>query len=84
MKLAQGFLENVRIMTHTLVEHMGNTFPNPWEMKSKGGGKQNERANVSETTELMNDLDRILTLSVKLTHQVARAHHLIGRGRYTF
>ena len=81
MKLSVGFLENIRIMTHTLVEHMGNVFPNPWDLEAVTGPHRMEMATADEVIELADELDSLLVLSTKLTRQLVRTHKLLGTGQ---
>ena len=84
MKLSRGFLENVRIMVHTLVEHMGRVGSNPWEATPVLGEDRCVPATQKEASALTDELDQMLVLSLKLTHQLVRTHKLIGTGNSVF
>ena len=73
-------MDDVQIMVHTLVEHMNNTFPNPWASEPQGH-ERSAKATLKETAKLVDDVDQLLVLSIKLTRQLARTHKLIGTGR---
>ena len=81
MKLSVGFLEDVRVMTHTLVEHMGTVFPNPWDLEAVDGPQRVETASLDEVHELAEELEGLLTLSTKLTRQLVRAHKMLKTGK---
>ena len=81
MKLSVGFLEDVRVMTHTLVEHMGTVFPNPWDLEAVDGPQRVETASPDEVLELAEELEGLLTLSTKLTRQLVRAHKMLETGK---
>ena len=81
MKLSVGFLEDVRVMTHTLVEHMGTVFPNPWDLDAVTGSHRVQKASKDEVLELADDLGGLLVLSTKLTRQLVRAHKILETGK---
>ena len=80
MKLSVGFLENIRIMTHTLVEHMGTVFPNPWDLEALTGSHRVQNASKDEVLELADELEGLLVLSTKLTRQLVRTHKMLETG----
>ena len=68
-------------MVHTLVEHMGTVFPNPWDLESTVGSERVQTASTEEVRELVNEVDSLLLLSTKLTRQLVRTHNLLGTGK---
>ena len=80
MRLSRDFLTNMRIMTHTLVEHMGNMCPNPWEDDAVALNASDENATIAEATTLADEMEYLLVHSLKLSRQLVRAHALLATG----
>ena len=84
MRLSHDFLTNLRIMAHTLVEHMSTTFPNPWEDDAVALEASDENATVDEVTALADDLEFLLVHSLKLSRQLVRAQSILATGIVNF
>ena len=82
MRLTRDFLVNLRIMAHTLVEHMANNFPNPWDiMETSVDSAGDENATAGEITTLADEIEYLLLHSLKLSRQLTRAHSLLATGK---
>ena len=80
MGIGREFLISIRIMTHTLVDHMLSFFPDPWR---RGPSRQETGEAVATTEELMelaNELEYLYSHTQKLTKQISRSYDLLRTG----
>lgn len=75
-----NFLNNIRVMIHTLTDHMATFFPDPWERAIS-----DEEETTSAETELLSlahDLQQVWLHTQKLARQVDRSYELLRVGKY--
>ena len=65
--LPSDFLVHVRVMVHTLTEHISTYFPNPWESQSTDSVNETDDASVSEMLQLAGELEYVWQHTQKLT-----------------
>ena len=77
-----NFLSNIRVMVHTVTDHISNFFPDPWE---KATTQVDETGQTAETEllELAHDLEQVWIHSQKLSRQVDRSYELLRAGKST-
>ena len=80
MGIGREFLVSVRIMVHTLVDHMISFFPDPWTQEPSKQETQQSQATADELMDLANELEYLFVHAQKLSKQVARSHDLLRTG----
>lgn len=80
MGIGREFLVSVRIMTHTLVDHMLSFFPDPWVHGPSKNETGDSAATVEELSELTNELEYLFSHTQKLAKQIIRSHDLLRTG----
>lgn len=81
MYIGREFLVSVRIMIHTLVDHMLNVFPDPWVRGPTKRETGESAATAEELRDLSNELEYLFTHTQKLAKQIIRSHDLLRTGR---
>lgn len=75
-----NFMSNIRVMIHTLTDHISAFFPDPWE---KAIALEDETEGLTASVELMelaNDLEQVWGHTQKLSHQIHRSYELLRTG----
>ena len=80
MGIGREFLVSVRIMTHTLVDHMLSFFPDPWVSGPTRRETGASSASVEELRDLTNELEYMFVHTQKLAKQIIRSHDLLRTG----
>ena len=84
LTIPSDFLMHIRVMVHTLTEHISAYFPNPWASQETESIDGNHNATVSELLQLAGELEYVWQHSQKLTHQIYRAHKLLQTGEFNY
>ena len=80
MSLGREFLVSLRIMTHTLVDHMLSFFPDPWKQEPTKKETLHINASIDDLLELSNDLEYMFVHAQKLSKQIVRSHAILRTG----
>lgn len=80
MGIGREFLVSVRIMIHTLVDHMASCFPDPWKQEPSKVEIGQKQATIADLVDLTNELEYLFEHAQKLTKQIARSHELLRTG----
>ena len=78
--IPSDILVHIRVMVHTLTEHISAYFPNPWEASDSDAALKVENASVSEMLQLAGELEYVWQHTQKLTQQIYRSHKLLQTG----
>ena len=76
--LPVNFLANIRVMIHTVTDHISAFFPDPWE-KATNADEGDDTAE-SELLSLAHDLEQVWLHTQKLSCQVDRSYELLRTG----
>lgn len=80
MGIGREFLVSIRILTHTLVDHMLSLFPDPWTRSPTRRETRDSSAGPGELTELALELEYLFVHTQKLSKQIIRSHGLLRTG----
>ena len=78
--IPSDILVHIRVMVHTVTEHISAYFPSPWEVSDSDASLEVENASVSEMLQLAGELEYVWQHTQKLTQQIYRSHKLLQTG----
>ena len=84
--LPSNVIANIRVMVHTLVDHIYSFFPDPWSKAMGSESEDSDHGNDSESPnaalkDLAGDLEYVWGHIQKLSQQILRAYGLIRTGK---
>ena len=79
--ITTDFMVHIRVMVHTLTEHISAYFPNPWGTPALDTNHDTDDTSVSEILQLTGELEYVWHHAQKLLHQVYRSHRLLQTGK---
>ena len=80
MGVGREFLVSIRIMVHTLVDHMVGCFPDPWQSEPSPSETKDVEATIDDLESLADELEYLFIHAQKLSKQIVRSHGLIRSG----
>ena len=80
MSLGREFLVSIRIMVHTLLDHMLSCFPDPWVQEPAKQETGQRGATKEDLKTLAYELEYLFQHVQKLEKQVVRSHEILRTG----